>query len=87
MACTVLEKVKGTPSGKWKMSPFNGDWPCSLLASQDPVAIDAVGIDFLSAEFPRMADVDYCDMYLVEAALADRRCPLLSMIRKEMAQE
>ena len=39
---------------------------------KDPVAIDAVGIDFLSAEFPRMADVDYCDMYLVEAALADR---------------
>lgn len=66
------EKVNGVPSGKWKMSPFNGDWPCSLLASQDPVAIDAVGIDFLSAEFPRMADVDYCDMYLVEAALADR---------------
>ena len=41
-------------------------------ASRHPVAIDAVGIDFLSAEFPRMADVDYCDMYLVEAALADR---------------
>ena len=66
------EKVNGAPSGKWRMSPFNGDWPCSLLASQDPVAIDAVGIDFLSSEFPRMADVDYCDMYLVEAALADR---------------
>ena len=27
------EKVNGVPSGKWKMSPFNGDWPCSLLAS------------------------------------------------------
>jgi hypothetical protein len=36
--------------------PFNGQWPCSLLASQDPVAIDSVGFDFLWAEgteFPR----------------------------------
>ena len=46
------EKVNGAPSGKWKMSPFNGNWPCSLFASQDPVAIDAVGVDFLSSEFP-----------------------------------
>ena len=65
------EKVNGAPSGKWKMEPFGGNWPCSLFASQDPVAIDAVGIDFLSTEFPRMADVNYCDMYLVEAALAN----------------
>ena len=65
------EKVNGAPSGKWKMSPFNDCWPCSLLASQDPVAIDAVGIDFLSSEFPQMADIDYCDMYLVEAAMAN----------------
>ena len=53
------------------MTPFKGDWPCSLFASQDGVAIDAVGIDFLTSEFPTMPDVDYCDMYLVEAALAD----------------
>ncbi len=66
------EKVNGEPSAKWKMQPFNGNWPCSLFASQDGVAIDAVGIDFLSTEFPRMADVDYCDMYLVEAAMAHR---------------
>lgn len=65
------EKVNGAPSGKWAMAPFNGSWPCSLLASQDQVAIDAVGVDFLSSEFPLMADVDYCDMYLVEAAMAN----------------
>ncbi len=64
------EKVNGAPSGKWKMPPFNNEWPCSLFASQDQVAIDAVGIYFLTTEFPRMADVNYCDMYLVEAALA-----------------
>lgn len=63
--------VNGAPSGKWKMAPFDHDWPCSVFGSQDGVAIDAVGLDFLAAEFPRMADVDYCDMYLVEAALAD----------------
>ena len=38
---------------------------------QDGVAIDAVGIDFLTSEFPAMSDTDYCDMYLVEAAMAD----------------
>lgn len=64
--------VNGAPSGKWKMSPFDNDWPCSLFASQDGVAIDAVGLDFLTSEFPSMPDVDYCDMYLVEAALANQ---------------
>ena len=63
--------VNGAPSGKWKMAPFDNSWPCSLFASQDGVAIDAVGLDFLTSEFPKMPDVDYCDMYLVEAAMAD----------------
>lgn len=63
--------VNGAPSGRWKMAPFNNEWPCSLFGSQDGVAIDAVGIDFLTSEFPAMPDVDYCDMYLVEAAMAD----------------
>lgn len=63
--------VNGAPSGKWNMEPFCGSWPCSLLASQDAVAIDAVGLDFLVSEFPEMPDVDYCDMYLLEAAMTD----------------
>jgi hypothetical protein len=42
---------EGTPY-KWNMSPFNGDWPSSLFASQDPVAIDSVAYDFLYAEWP-----------------------------------
>lgn len=45
---------------------------CSLFASQDPVAIDCVALDFLLNEFPDMADVNYSDMYLVEAAMADK---------------
>ena len=64
--------VAGKPSGKWKMSPFNNEWPNSLLASQDPVAVDAVGIDFIASEWPNVVDIDYADMYLLEAALADK---------------
>ena len=63
--------VAGKPSGKWKMTPFNNDWPNSLFASQDPVAIDAVGVDFISSEWPNVVDIDYADMYLLEAALAN----------------
>lgn len=62
--------VDGAPGPRWKMKPFNGDWPSSLFGSLDPVALDMVGLDFLTNEFPDMPDVDYSDMYLVEAARA-----------------
>ncbi|HCO96804.1 MAG TPA: hypothetical protein DIU00_23170, partial [Phycisphaerales bacterium] len=55
---------------KWKSPPFNGDWTSSLLASQDPVAIDSVGFDLLHAEYedhPRKPGVDD---FLHEAARA-----------------
>ncbi len=57
---------------RWDLPPFSGDWTSSLFASQDPVAIDSVGFDFLQEEgdprqYPRMAAADD---YLVEAALA-----------------
>ncbi len=55
----------------WKMQPFNGRWGCSLFASQDAVAIDAVGMDFLSSEWPDLHDLKYADKYLLEAALAN----------------
>ncbi|MBN1779495.1 DUF362 domain-containing protein [bacterium] len=41
----------GHPPIKWRMAPFNDDWPNSLFASQDPVAIQSVGFDFLYEEF------------------------------------
>jgi hypothetical protein len=63
--------VNGVPDPKWKMSPFNGSWGCSLFASQDPVAIDAVGLDFLRCEWPDAPDMAFSDMYLKEAAMAD----------------
>ncbi|OAV69778.1 hypothetical protein Barb6XT_00281 [Bacteroidales bacterium Barb6XT] len=71
-AVFACDKVNGAPTPKWKMEPFNNNWPCSLFGSQDPVAIDMVGIDFLTSEFPYMRDINYSDMYLMEAALADQ---------------
>lgn len=41
----------GHPPVKWRMTPFNKDWPSSLFLSQDPVAIESVGFDFLYKEF------------------------------------
>lgn len=62
--------VSGAPAPKWKGEPFAGNWPCSLFAAQDPVAIDMVALDRLALEFPDAPDMDYSDMYLVEAATA-----------------
>lgn len=60
----------------WQMAPFNGDWPSSLFASQDPVAIDSVGYDFLLTEWPFVvADPKLqggAEDYLHEAALANQ---------------
>jgi hypothetical protein len=63
--------VNGVPAPKWQMAPFNNNWACSLLASQDPVAIDAVGLDFLRSEWPDAPDMAFSDQYLIEAALSD----------------
>lgn len=87
---TVLYLLDGLYGGyyweahpyKWKMTPFNGDWPSSLFASQDPVAIDSVGYDFVNQEWPEVvrygrAPNPKYDMqggaedYLHEAAQAD----------------
>ncbi|MCD7963168.1 MAG: DUF362 domain-containing protein [Rikenellaceae bacterium] len=60
--------VNGIPAPKWNMEPFNGDWANSLFMSQNAVAIDAVGLDFLASEWPEVSSLNYCDAYLVEAA-------------------
>lgn len=67
----------------WKTAPFgdgtNGDWPSSLFASQDPVAIDSVAYDFLMNEWPDVVSGGVnapgsleggAEDYLHEAALA-----------------
>ncbi|MHC4205001.1 MAG: SMP-30/gluconolactonase/LRE family protein [Planctomycetota bacterium] len=56
---------------RWKSHPFNGDWTSSLLASQDPVAIDSVGFDFLHAEYEDHPRKPGIDDFLHEAAQVD----------------
>ena len=77
---TVLYLVDGLFSGvhprdpapqRMQSAPFNGQWSCSLLGSQDPLAIDSVGFDFLSTEWPDFARRGGVDDYLREAALAN----------------
>ncbi|NLZ05832.1 MAG: DUF362 domain-containing protein [Phycisphaerae bacterium] len=90
---TVLHLIDGLFGGyyweahpyKWNLPPFNGDWPSSIFASQDPVAIDSVGYDFVNAEWPdvvrygRSPSPKYdmqggAEDYLHEAALANDPC-------------
>ena len=88
---TLLYLVDGLYGGyysegrpyKWFSAPFgdgeNSDWPSSLFASQDPVAIDSVGYDFLEEEWPDVVAYGGASQslqggaedYLHEAALAD----------------
>ena len=55
---------------KFPNPPFNNDWPSSVLASQDPVAIDSVGFDILYSQWPDADGPggDGTDDYLHEAA-------------------
>ena len=59
----------------WEMPPFNGGPAASLFFSQDPVAIDSVGADFLASEpnmrrhNGNMRDKPEMENYLHEAAL------------------
>ena len=76
---TVLNLIDGLFSGKhpiddaprkWASPPFGGNWASSLLASQDPVAVDSVGFDFLWTEWDDCPRRPGADDYLHEAALA-----------------
>jgi hypothetical protein len=78
---TLLYLIDGLYAGKhakeraprkWNSPPFNGDWSSSLFASQDPVAIDAVGFDFLWNEWDDGSHRSGANDYLIEAALVDK---------------
>lgn len=56
---------------KWSSEPFKGTWAASLLTSQDPVAVDSVGYDFLWTEWDNYPRMNGADDYLHEAALAE----------------
>jgi hypothetical protein len=77
---TLLYLIDGLYAGKhakenaprkWNMPPFYGDWTSSLFASQDPVAIDSVGFDFLRTEWDDAPRKSGTNDYLIEAAQAD----------------
>ncbi len=72
------EAKAGSEPKKWLNTPFNNDYPSSILMSQDSVAIDSVGLDFLRTEFSgNMGGTGISgaiDDYLHEAALADDPC-------------
>lgn len=60
--------VNGKPHPKWQKAPFNNEWACSIIVSQDPLAVDAVAMDLLISEWPEFGNFNYCDEYLLEAA-------------------
>ncbi len=86
---TMLVLIDGLYSGRswdshpirWDMPPFNGNWPSSILLSQDQVAADSVAFDFMDYEwdagpldingYPQKSGTDD---YLHEAALIPDPC-------------
>jgi hypothetical protein len=63
--------VDGIPEYKWALTPFNNQWPNSLFASQDGVAIESVVLDFALTEWPDAPDMMYSDYAMEEMALAN----------------
>ena len=60
--------VNGKPQPKWQKAPYNDEWCCSLIASQDGVACDAVAMDMIIREWPDFRSLPWADEYLNEAA-------------------
>lgn len=63
--------VDGIPEFKWTLTPFSNQWPNSLFASQDGVAIESVVLDFALTEWPDAPDMMYSDYAMEEMALAN----------------
>lgn len=63
-------------NSRWQQAPFNGHYTASVFVSQDPVAIDSVGADFLMNEPAvtsrngALRDNPTVENYLHEAGLA-----------------
>jgi hypothetical protein len=60
---------------KWQKAPWNNSWTSSMFISQDPVAIESVGFDFLYYEYDGSSGEDFdfphygaVDDYLHQAA-------------------
>ena len=65
-------------NSRWQQAPFNGHYTASVFTSQDPVAIDSVGADFLMNEpavtsrNSSLRDNPTVENYLHEAGLISR---------------
>lgn len=55
-----------------RWASFGDQWPSSILMSQDPIALDSVGLDILSSEPRATAVRGSADNYLHEAARAPK---------------
>ena len=76
LICATSEGTSITAeNSKWQQSPFNGEYTSSIFVSQDPVAIDSVGADFLINELTvtnsngALRDNPTVENYLHEAGL------------------
>lgn len=56
---------------KWKSFPFNNGWTASIFASQDIIALESVGVDFMANESQMTNAKGSLDNYLHEGALAN----------------
>lgn len=79
LICATSEGASITEeAARWKQAPFDGNYTSSVFVSQDPVAIDSVGADFLINE-PAVTehngvlkDNPNVENYLHEAGLVDQ---------------
>ncbi len=67
----ALYTAENNESNVFRFESLGNDWTSSLLVSQDPVAIDSVGLDILRSE-PRAIVRGNADNYLHEAAQANK---------------
>ena len=69
---TPHQNFEVEPSYKMQMEPFDGHWMSSIFVSQDGVAIESVGLDFLRSETGAVGKLisGNIDNYLHEAANA-----------------
>lgn len=72
-ALYALQHQNGRPvalNQQWQMAPFDGFWTASIFMSQDGVALESVGVDFLRSEPTQNQIYGTIDNYLHEASLA-----------------
>ena len=63
---------QGKDPEKWTMYPFNNDWTSSVFISQDGVAIESVGLDFLRSEPGQNLVYGPVENHIHEAASANK---------------